>query len=53
MVVYAINKDNVTVVLNSENNEFQIESFLPECILQYKYAGLITHKRSGYNISLN
>ena len=52
MSVHSINEDSITTKWRGVDNEIQTCEFPPACILQYKYAGLLT-SRSGYNISLN
>lgn len=51
-VVYSVNKDTVTISWYNKKNELDTCGFPPECILQYKYAGLVTYKRK-HKISLN
>ena len=54
MTVHSINnkKNNITTIWYNSNNEIQYYSFPPECILQYRYAGLLTYK-GKFCVSLN
>ncbi len=52
MIVHSVNEKNITTIWYSTDKEMQICEFPPECILQYKYAGLKTYKKRLY-ISLN
>jgi len=52
MTVYSINKNNATVRWHNKKNEIEMCSFPPECILQYKYAGLLIYRKKFY-VSLN
>jgi len=52
MKVHSVNKNTVTTIWFNKLNEIQFNEFPPECILQYKYAGLLIYKQK-YSISLN
>jgi len=52
MTVHKVNLKSVTTKWYAANNEIQICEFPPECILQYKYAGMITY-RKNIHINLN
>ena len=52
MEVYSINDKYITAFWYTENNEKTFYDFVPETILQYKYAGLMTY-REKYTVSLN
>ena len=52
MTVHSINKRNITTIWYTILNEMQMCEFPPECILQYKYAGLLTYQKKFY-INLN
>ena len=51
--VYFIGPDKVSVMWYDNNGILQFAEFPPECILQYKYAGLMVYRRSNIKISLN
>ena len=51
MTVYSIREDVVVTSCN-RYNEIQLYEFPPECILQYRYAGLKTYKNK-IHVSLN
>lgn len=51
MTVHSVD-GNITCIWYSTNEELQICSFPPECLLQYKYAGLLTWKKK-FSICLN
>jgi len=52
MTVHSINKKTITTIWYTKTNEMQLNEFPPECILQYKYAGLVTY-RQKLCVSLN
>jgi DNA-directed RNA polymerase subunit RPC12/RpoP len=52
MTVHSVNKSTITTIWYTKTNEMQLCEFPPECILQYKYAGLITY-RQKLCVSLN
>ena len=52
MAVSKIEKELVSVTWKSKDGRVQIAKFPPECILQYKYAGLISWN-SEHEISIN
>ena len=52
MIVYFIEGNNVTTIWFTKTNEMQLCKFSPECILQYKYAGLLVYKQRHY-VALN
>ena len=45
MIVHSINKKSVTLIWYIKKNRIQLGEFLPECILQYKYASLLTYRK--------
>lgn len=47
-----LDESDVTVTWLDKENKRQYTKFPPECILQYKYAGLITYQ-NRFKISLN
>ena len=53
MLVHSINETTVTTIWYTKSNGIQLMSdFLPECILQYKYVGLLTYQ-DKFCVSLN
>jgi len=52
MTVHSVNEKSITTIWYTESNEMQLCEFPPECILQYKYAGLLTY-RQKLCVSLN
>ena len=52
MIVCFIGKKEVSTLWENTSGEMQCESFPPECILQYRYAGLLVWC-GKYKICLN
>lgn len=44
MTIHSINENSVICTWKAMNGEFQLASFPPECILQYKYRCLVEWK---------
>jgi len=51
LIVYSINKKEITTIRYIKN-EIDLNSFPPQCLLQYKYRGLLKYKNK-FNICLN
>jgi hypothetical protein len=45
LVVCAINENTITVMWNNFGHKTESNEFPPQCILQYKYASLLTYDR--------
>jgi hypothetical protein len=52
MIVHSVNKGTITTIWHTKSNKAQTYKFYPECILQYKYAGLLTYRKK-LCVSLN
>lgn len=52
MTIHSINESTITTFWYSKTNEIQFCDFPPECILQYKYAGLLSYRQKVF-VSLN
>lgn len=52
MIICDITRDKITTTWKTAYGDTQYYEFPPECILQYKYAGLITGIKT-FSISLN
>lgn len=52
MIVHSINEKTITTYWYTKSNELSLCEFIPETILQFKYAGLMTYKEK-YNMSFN
>lgn len=52
MTVHSVNENSVTTIWHTKTNEMQLCEFPPECILQYKYAVLLTYRKK-LRVSLN
>lgn len=52
LTVHSANEATVTIIFQSESDRLQIHEFPPQCLLQYRYAGLLTYNRK-YSVSLN
>ena len=52
MTVFNINKGTITVISENDEGEISLIEFPPECILQYRFAGLMVWKNL-YELCLN
>lgn len=52
MTIHLLNENDVICTWESMDGQFRIKSFPPECILQYKYRGLVKWKEK-FKICLN
>jgi len=52
MIVLSVNEYDITTMWYNVHKEQQFCDFLPECILQYKYAGLLTYQ-GRFQVCLN
>lgn len=52
MWVHSVMKNSITTVWHTGRNKIRTCNFPPECILQYRYAGLLIYKNKFY-MSLN
>lgn len=54
MVVNSLHENMVGVYWKLENGDLDFHEFPPQCLLPYKFAGLVNYKNNTfYNISLN